>query len=126
MEENLQGLTSEQVAQRVSKGQVNLTSTLKTKSVRRIFYDNICTLFNFANILLFVSLLLVGSYKNLLFIGVVFFNTTIGIIQEIRSKRSVDKLTILTESKVTVIRDGEQAQLSKEEQLKADVSALEG
>ena len=124
MEENLQGLTSEQVAQRVSKGQVNLTSTLKTKSVRRIFYDNICTLFNFANILLFVSLLLVGSYKNLLFIGVVFFNTTIGIIQEIRSKRSVDKLTILTESKVTVIRDGEQVQLYKEELVLDDIIIL--
>ena len=100
MEDNLHGLTSEQVAQRVANGQINHTTTLKTKSIRRIFYDNICTLFNFANILLFISLLLVGSYKNMLFIGVVFFNTIIGIIQEIRSKRSVDKLSILTESKV--------------------------
>lgn len=97
MEEKLHGLTSEQVAQRVAKGQINHTTTLKTKSIKRIFYDNICTLFNFANILLFISLLLVGSYKNMLFIGVVFFNTIIGIIQEIRSKRSVDKLSILTE-----------------------------
>ena len=124
MEDNLHGLTSEQVAQRVANGQINHTTTLKTKSIRRIFYDNICTLFNFANILLFISLLLVGSYKNMLFIGVVFFNTIIGIIQEIRSKRSVDKLTILTESKVNVIRDGKQVLLSKEELVLDDIIIL--
>ena len=124
MEDNLHGLTSEQVAQRVANGQINHTTTLKTKSIRRIFYDNICTLFNFANILLFISLLLVGSYKNMLFIGVVFFNTIIGIIQEIRSKRSVDKLSILTESKVSVIRDGKQVSLSKEELVLDDIIIL--
>ena len=118
------GLTSAQVSERIAQGKVNQTSTLKTKSYKRIFYDNICTLFNLINVILFVLLLLVGSYKNLLFIGVVFFNTIIGIIQEIRSKRSVDKLTILTESKVTVVRDGKEIKISKDEIVLDDIIVL--
>ena len=111
---NINGLTADQVAQRVREGKVNSVTTLKTKSIKRIFYDNICTLFNLINIILFVLLILVGSYKNLLFIGVVVFNTAIGIIQEIRSKISVDRLTILTESKSVVIRDGRRSEISKD------------
>lgn len=122
--EKIFGLTSADVAERVVQGKVNCTSTLKTKSIKRIFYENICTLFNAINVILFVSLLLVGSFKNLLFIGVVFFNTIIGIIQEIRSKRSVDKLTILTESKIEVIRDGKNLQIAKEEIVLDDVIVL--
>lgn len=122
--EKILGLTSEEVAERAAQGKVNCSSELKTKSVKRIFYDNICTLFNIINVILFISLLLVGSFKNLLFIGVVFFNTVIGIIQEIRSKRSVDKLTILTESKTEVIRDGKNLQIAKEEIVIDDIIVL--
>ena len=118
------GLSAAEVAERVAQGKVNAATTLKTKSVRRIFYDNICTLFNLINIILFVALLLVGSFKNLLFIGVVFFNTVIGIVQEIRSKKSVDKLTILTASKVSVLRDGVQTEVSKDELVLDDVICL--
>ena len=118
------GLSSAEVAERVAQGKVNAASTLKTKSFGRIFYDNICTLFNLINVLLFVALLLVGSFKNLLFIGVVFFNTIIGIVQEIRSKQSVDKLTILTASKVSVLRDGVLTEVSKDELVLDDVIHL--
>ena len=124
MSESIQGLTSAEVAERQRQGKTNAAVTLKTKSIKRIFYDNICTLFNLINVVLFVSLLLVGSYKNLLFIGVVFFNTIIGIIQEIRSKRSVDKLTILTETKAEVLRDGKTVQIPKEELVLDDVIFL--
>ena len=118
------GLSSAEVAERVAQGKVNAASTLKTKSFGRIFYDNICTLFNLINVLLLVALLLVGSFKNLLFIGVVFFNTIIGIVQEIRSKQSVDKLTILTASKVSVLRDGVLTEVSKDELVLDDVIHL--
>ena len=124
MSESIQGLTSAEVAERQRQGKTNAAVTLKTKSIKRIFYDNICTLFNLINVVLFVSLLLVGSYKNLLFIGVVFFNTIIGIIQEIRSKRSVDKLTILTETKAEVLRDGKTVQIPKEELVLDDIIFL--
>ena len=124
MSDSLKGLTSAEVAERVAQGKVNTSATLKTKSVKRIFYDNICTLFNLINVLLFISLLLVGSYKNMLFIGVVFFNTIIGIVQEIRSKRSVDRLTILTETKAEVLRDGKTTQIPKEELVLDDLIYL--
>ena len=84
-----QGLTAEEVDQRRREGKVNIATTVKTKSIKRIFYDNICTLFNLINVILFILLLIVGSYKNLLFIGVVFFNTIIGIVQEMKSKKVI-------------------------------------
>ena len=118
------GLTNDEVAQRVKEGKVNTATTVKTKSIKRIFYDNICTLFNLINVILFVMLLLVGSYKNMLFIGVVVFNTVIGIVQEIRSKKSVDTLTILTESKLEVMRGGERVFLSKDELVLDDILVL--
>ena len=120
----IRGLTAAEVAERVAQGKINAASTLKTKSISRIFYDNICTLFNLINVILFVALLLVGSFKNLLFIGVVFFNTVIGIVQEIRSKQSVDKLTILTASKISVLRDGALTEVSKDELVLDDVIQL--
>ncbi|MEE3493023.1 HAD-IC family P-type ATPase [Ruminococcus sp.] len=123
-QQTLRGLSTAEVEQRVRDGKVNIATTVKTKSIKRIFIDNICTVFNGINVLLFVLLLLVGSYKNLLFIGVVLFNTVIGIVQEIRSKQSVDKLTILTESKLTVLRDGKEEQLSKDELVLDDVILL--
>lgn len=123
-EKALCGLSTAEVEERIREGKTNSASTVKTKSIKQIFIDNICTVFNGINVLLFVMLMLVGSYKNLLFIGVVLFNTVIGIIQEIRSKRSVDKLTILTESKQKVLRDGETVELSKDEIVLDDVILL--
>ncbi len=120
----IKGLSEEEVKQRINEGKQNVSSTVKTKSVKQILKDNICTMFNLINVILFVLLLLVGSYKNMLFIGVVVFNTIIGIVQELRSKQSVDKLTILTESKITVMRDGKQVQLSKDDLVLDDVILL--
>lgn len=100
-----------QVLERVEKGKVNVDTSLPTKSVKRIFYDNIVTLFNIVNIILFVLLILVGSYKNMLFMGVIICNTAIGIFQEIRSKRSVDKLSILVSKKVTAIRNKKETEI---------------
>lgn len=84
----LTGLSSKEVQERIAQGMVNTASTVKTKSIKRIFIDNICTVFNAINIILFVLLLFTGAYRNMLFIGVVVFNTVIGIVQEIRSKRA--------------------------------------
>ena len=120
----LTGLTSAEVEKRIKEGKTNASSELKTKSVKSIFYDNICSLFNAVNIALFIALLIVGSYKNMLFIGIVICNTAIGIFQEIRSKRSVDKLTILSESKTKVVRNGKVVEISKEEIVLDDIIIL--
>ncbi len=123
-EKNLTGLSTEQVNERVSEGKTNKVSNLKTKSIKRIFYDNIFTLFNLINVILLIALIVVGSYKNMLFFGVVICNTAIGIFQEIRSKKSVDKLTILSESKIDVLRDGKITRISKEQIVLDDIIIL--
>lgn len=118
------GLTSAEVEKRKSEGKVNISANLKTKSVKRILYDNIVTLFNLINVVLFVALLIVGSYKNMLFIGVVLANIVIGVFQEVRSKRSVDKLSILSERKITVLRDGVEHEIPREEIVLDDIIVL--
>ena len=120
----LSGLSQSQVSQRINEGKVNISANLKTKSIKSIFYDNIFTLFNAINIVLFISLLLVGSYKNMLFIGVVLANIVIGIVQEVRSKISVDKLTIISEKKAKVLRDGQIVEISKEDIVLDDIIIL--
>lgn len=120
----ISGLSYFEVEKRKNEGKVNISSNLKTKSVKRIFYDNIVTLFNLINVVLFIALLLVGSYKNILFMGVVLTNIAIGVFQEIRSKRSVDKLSILSERKITVLRDGKECEISREDIVLDDVIVL--
>jgi cation-transporting ATPase E len=78
------GLTAAEVKQRVADGLKNDPLPPLTRSVKQIFRDNLLTLFNLINILLGGLVLFTGSYKNLLFLGVVIFNTGIGIFQEIR------------------------------------------
>ncbi|QCZ54701.1 Cation transport ATPase [Levilactobacillus brevis] len=100
------GLTPEEVQQRVAAGQQNDPLPPLTRSIKQIFRDNLVTLFNLINVLLGALVLVTGSYKNLLFLGVVVVNTAIGIFQEIRSKRQVDKLALLSESKSRIRRAG--------------------
>lgn len=99
-------LSSLEVEKQIKLCNSNFETHSKTKSLKRIILDNTITLFNFINVFLFLVLLLIGSYKNTLFIGVVFLNTIIGIIQEIRSKICVDRLSIVVASKIDVVRNG--------------------
>ena len=100
------GLTSSEVEKRKNKGLINYDTTTPSKSIKQIIFENAFTLFNFINIILAVLIILVGSYRNLLFLGVVLCNTLISSIQEIRAKKTVDKLSIIASSKAKVIRDG--------------------
>lgn len=99
------GLSDEDIEIRKSKKLVNYDTTIKTNSIFQIIFKHVFTLFNFLNITLAIIIFVVGSYKNCLFIGIVFLNTIIGIIQEIKSKKIIDKLSILTNTKVNVIRN---------------------
>lgn len=111
MEIKLKGLSSKEVAGRKEKGLVNYDSDVKTKSIKRIFAENIFSLFNIVNFILAAAVIMVGSYKNVLFMGIIICNTLIGIIQAIRSKLTVDKLSIMVSNKVTVIRDGQEREI---------------
>ena len=118
------GLTDAQAAKRRDERLSNENASVQSKSYARIFSDNLLTLFNFINLLLAVAVLAVGAYKNALFIGVVLCNAAIGIFQEIRAKRVVDKLSFLSQSQVTVIRDGEELSLPIDEVVLDDVLAF--
>lgn len=106
-----QGLSSGEVKLRINQGKVNYDTTTPSKSIKQILIENTFTLFNFINIILGVAIILVGAYKNLLFLGVVICNTLISTIQEIRAKKTVDKLSVISSSKAKVIRDGKQREI---------------
>lgn len=118
------GLTQEQVECRVRDGLYNKASTLPTKSIPRIFADNICTLFNLINIVLAIAVLLVGSYKNMLFMLVILANIAIGIFQEIRAKRTVDRLSIINQTKTKAIRNGKIQEIAVNDIVLDDVIEL--
>ncbi len=110
--QNLTGLTNEEIKQRQSNGLVNYDTSVPTKSIKKILFDNFFTLFNFLNLFLGLAVFLVGSYKNMLFLGVVIVNTAISTFQEINSKKIIDKLSILSSNKTTVIRNGKKQNIS--------------
>lgn len=109
--EEFKGLSTKEVKQRINKGKVNYDTTTPSKSIKQILIENTCTLFNFINLILGVAIIVVGSYKNLLFLGVVICNTLISTIQEIRAKRIVDKLSVISSSKAKVVRDGKEKEI---------------
>lgn len=115
------GLTQEQIDNRKEQGLVNYDTSVPTKSIKRIIVENTCTLFNLMNLLLAIAVLAVGSYKNVLFILIIILNTLISTIQEIHSKRIVDRLSIVSQTKVKAIRDGEQKQVEINEIVLDDV-----
>ena len=94
------------------------------RSTWKIIAKHTFTLFNFVNLILAVMVAMVGSFKNMLFIGIALANTLIGIINEIRAKRIVDKLRILSEQRPTVIRDGKTYQIEPSDIKKGDLTIL--
>ena len=124
MSEERLGLTAEDVALRVAEGAVNVDAGVKTRSVRQIVVENVCTLFNLINVVLALFVLITGSYKNMLFMGVIVCNTLIGIVQEVRSKKTTDALSIVASSKATVLRDGVRVELPLDQLVRDDVIEL--
>ena len=122
--EKLKGLTLEKVEELKKIGLVNYNFDVKTKSIGQIIMMNFFTLFNFLNFGLALIIFIVGSYKNLLFLGVVICNTLISTIQEIRSKKTIDKLSLLNETKAIVIREGKEYEIGIHEIVLGDVIKL--
>ncbi len=133
------GLEYPQVQLRMQQGLVNGSGEIRTKSVKQIVLGNLITPFNILNVVLASLIILVGSYKNLLFMGVIFFNTLIGTFQEIRAKKTIDKLSLIAAPRACVIRGGQTEEipvgdvvlddvllLSAGGQICADASVLDG
>ena len=121
---DLEGLSAARVQERISRGQVNTSSLPRSKSVRQIVADHILTTFVLINVILFILILSTGRYINTLFMGVVVSNILIGIIQEIRAKRIIDRLSILTDVRAAVVRDGQEVMLPLDEMVLDDVFRL--
>ncbi len=100
------GLTTEQVNEKISQGLVNGEINIKTKTYKQIILDNLLSLFNLINVVLLICIILSGSLKNALFFLVVIWNFAIGSFQEIRAKKTIDKLSIMTAPKAYALRDG--------------------
>ena len=118
------GLTDEQVAERVRAGQVNANADVKTKSVWQILGEHTFTLFNAVNVAMAALVVSTGSYKNVAFMAVVVSNLVIGVFQEIRAKRKVDRLSILTAKDVCVLRAGEKRHVPVSAVVRDDVVLL--
>ncbi|MFR9227352.1 MAG: HAD-IC family P-type ATPase [Acutalibacteraceae bacterium] len=122
--EQLHGLTDAEVRQRIEQGLVNHNSDIKSKSIKRIVLENLITPFNILNFVLAVMILIVGSYKNLLFMGVIICNIFIGTVQEIRAKKTIDKLSLIAEPKAHVIRDGIKQEIAIHDIVMDDITFL--
>ena len=123
IDENI-GLTSEQVEIRRSSGQVNDYNSNKTKTYQQILKDNLLTFFNILNLVLTVFVVFTGYFKDLTFLLVVIGNLIIGIGQEIVSKKTLDKLSLIVAAKTTVIRDGKSIQINIADIVLSDIMVL--
>ena len=134
MEENAQikrffpsdqdGLTTQQVEQRREQGLANGESEIKTKSIGQIIRGNIITPFNILNFILAALVLAVGSYRNLLFMGVILCNILIGTFQEIRAKKTIDRLSLIAAPKAHVVRDRQVVSVAVNELVLDDILSL--
>lgn len=127
------GLTEEQVLQRQKEGLVNYDESPKTKSIKQILASNLFTYFNFLNLFLGGAVILAGllnnelfeGAKNALFLGIVIINSIISIVEEIISKKIIDRLSLITEAKVTTIRAGKKVEKRLDELVLDDVTVLQ-
>ncbi len=120
------GLSEEEVRKRIDGHLVNYKVTSSTKSVSEIIKKNVFTYFNLIFLILGILLAIVFAWKDMLFLVVIIANTVIGIVQEIHSKKVLDRLSILAEPMTATIRGGKQVVLSAEELVLDDVIVLEG
>ena len=118
------GLTAHEAGERLDNGYGNESPASPEKTVGQIFKDNIFTYFNLVFFVLALLVILVGSYRDLTFMGVIFSNTAIGIIQEMRAKRTLSKLRLVAEPHATVIRDGTAVTIPAENAVLDDVSVF--
>ena len=109
------GLTSKEVVQRIESGRSNAVKTSTSRSVRDIVRANVFTLFNGIIFAAMVLVLITGSWRDAVFGFVIIINTGIGIVTELRAKRTLDKLSILVASEFLVRRDGKDVEVSHNE-----------
>ena len=121
---NIMGLTDEEVRQRVEEGLTNRADISTDKTTKEIVISNVFTYFNLIFLVITILLIMVGSFRNLTFLPIIIGNTVIGIVQEIRAKKTLEKMSLLNAPHADVIRNGSVKQISTEELVKDDVILL--
>lgn len=121
---NITGLTDEEVRQRVEEGLTNRADISTDKTTKEIVISNVFTYFNLIFLVITILLIVVGSFRNLTFLPIIIGNTVIGIVQEIRAKKTLEKMSLLNAPRADVIRNGSVKQISTEELVKDDVILL--
>lgn len=109
------GLTADEVAQRVAAGAVNATAARTSRTLAEILRSNVFTFFNGLLAALWLVAMLAGRWQNALFGGVVVANAAIGIVQEYRAKRTLDRLAVLSAPRARPVRDGREEDVAVEE-----------
>ncbi|APF22515.1 cation-translocating P-type ATPase [Clostridium butyricum] len=106
-EKKLTGLNDEQVNIRIKEGKVNYVPKAPARTFGQILRANLFTSFNAINVVLAVIIILAGSPKNAIFVGVILVNTLIGVAQELRAKDILEKLSVISMAQAKVLRNGE-------------------
>lgn len=123
--ETIKGLTHKEVEEKIKQGKSNKVKIKTNESILKILRKNIFTYFNFIFLILTILLITSHSYRNLTFLGIIITNILIGIIQQIRSKITLDKLSLLDKNKYIVIRDGKEEEIDSDNLVEGDFIILE-
>lgn len=123
--ESIKGLTSKEIEEKIKQGKTNKVKIKTNESILKILRKNIFTYFNFIFLILTILLITSHSYRNLTFLGIIITNILIGIIQQIRSKITLDKLSLLDKNKYIVIRDGKEEEIDSDNLVEGDFIILE-
>ncbi|MDO4483544.1 MAG: HAD-IC family P-type ATPase [Clostridia bacterium] len=118
------GLSAAEAQKRKEQGLSGKVTADPGKSIWQILAGNLFTLFNLLNFFLAACLIAVGSYRNLLFMGVVISNTLIGTVQEIRAKRAIDRMELMNAPQVHILRDGQETECRMEDTVQGDLNIL--
>lgn len=118
------GLTDSQVKERIKRGEVNILQKAPSKTFAQIIRSNFFTMFNALNLVLAAAVIFAGSPKNAIFAGVIIVNSLIGVIQEVKAKNIIEKLSVISEAHCNVIRNGVKKSIGIEEIVKDDIVFL--
>lgn len=124
MNDELTGLSAQEVIERRERGEGGIGTYSITKTKMQILKENIFTLFNLLNFLIAGLLFAVGAYSNMLFIAIIILNIVIGIAQELKAKKLVDELSILNRPRITVMREGREYNIEIKDIVKDDIVVL--
>ena len=118
------GLSDDEVKTRINQGLTNNADISTDKTVKDIIKSNVFTYFNLIFLVISLLLIFVGSFRNLTFLPIIIGNTLIGIVQELRAKKTLEKMSLLNAPHVDVVRNGQKKQIRSEELVKDDVIFL--